>query len=444
MRKIASIVNTSVFQAQILTEIVTQLLNKWESLLKVVIAGAEEDNSATGYFKWIVRSDHLAHNVLYDIKLGENTSKALGLDDNIGDSKTLGNMYKWIKHFVNFEILSEDYIKTLIIRYNANDNEENQNKLETMWFKLHHQVFLHIMDILRLIEYLNFKTPTLSLIHHFLNDKAVLAKLKDVYSAICDVLGNKENLEFYTKVLTEIETRVKGKKDDESWGDWVTSVFNNDDKGKHIIVKEEDDDDNLIEDDQFEDEKLHDEEEMHIVLHNIQNYIMRLFETWEKLFILNGKNEQIKDWFANLMHHRLAISTKQNMFKNQVEEGELVVKTKPKESGDVFQLLTVSSILPFLEISLPDENSNLGVTVTDKKHEHDYLYSIQEFEKVNDLMKDRLDLIWNNFLDVADDEDEIKPLFNWISIVYTSWYKTYKDFTEKTFEVDGTTKEAFK
>lgn len=93
------------------------------------------------------------------------------------------------------------------------------------------------------------------------------------------------------------------------------------------------------------------------------------------------------------MHHRLGISTKHNMFKNQVEDGELIGKTKPKESGDVFQLLTVSSILPFLEISLPDENSSLGLTVTDKQHEHNYLYSIQEFEKVSDLMEDRIDEI---------------------------------------------------
>jgi hypothetical protein len=150
------------------------------------------------------------------------------------------------------------------------------------------------MDILKLIEYLNFKTPTLSLIHHFLNDKAVLAKLRDLYSAICDVLGTKGNLEYYTKVLS-LTKELRTDKDEESWGDWVMSVFNSDDKGKHHIVKDEDDDDNLIEDDQFEEEKLHDDEEMHIVLHNIQNYIMKLFETWEKLFILNGKNGQIKD-----------------------------------------------------------------------------------------------------------------------------------------------------
>ena len=67
MRKIASIVNTSVFQAQILTEVIQLLLTKCESLLNLVIKGAEEDNSATGYFKWIVNVDHLAHETLYDI-----------------------------------------------------------------------------------------------------------------------------------------------------------------------------------------------------------------------------------------------------------------------------------------------------------------------------------------------------------------------------------------
>jgi hypothetical protein len=110
------------------------------------------------------------------------------------------------------------------------------------------------------------------------------------------------------------------------------------------------------------------------------------------------------------MHHRLGISKKQNEFKNQVEDGEVIEKAKPKDSGDVFQLLTVSSILPFLEISLPDKNSSFGVILTDRDHQHDYLYSIQEFEKVSDLMKYRLDQLCDTL--ASDDSDEIKPLFN--------------------------------
>jgi hypothetical protein len=132
MRKIASIVNTSVFQAQILTEVVTMLLSKCESLLKLIIAGAEEDNSAKGYLKWMVKIDPLAHEVLYDVKLDGKSTKIVEPDDNFCDTNTLGSMYKCIKDFVKLEILSEDYIRTLYLRYITDDNKENLKKLDTM------------------------------------------------------------------------------------------------------------------------------------------------------------------------------------------------------------------------------------------------------------------------------------------------------------------------
>jgi hypothetical protein len=62
--------------------------------LKLVITSAEEDSSATGYLKWIINSDHLAHEVLYDIKLEGEQAKALDTDDDFGDVKTLGDVYK--------------------------------------------------------------------------------------------------------------------------------------------------------------------------------------------------------------------------------------------------------------------------------------------------------------------------------------------------------------
>lgn len=128
MRKISCLVNTSVFQAQILTEVITMLLNKCESLLKLIQTCAEEDSSPVGYFKWIVNSDHLAHEVLYDFNL--ELRKAIDTDD-FGDAKTLGDIYKCVRIYVSVEIFSEDYIRTLILRYNHDKSDKNRHKLET-------------------------------------------------------------------------------------------------------------------------------------------------------------------------------------------------------------------------------------------------------------------------------------------------------------------------
>lgn len=453
MRKIASIVNTSIFQAQVLTEVISLMLIKCENLLKLIITNAENDNSAAGYFKWIVSSEHPAHEVLYDVRVEGLNAKAQDSDDALGDGSSLGDVYKCIKNFVHVEVLSEDYIKSLILRYNSDPSDKNKHKLETMLFKTHHQVFYHIMDILRLVEYLNFKTPSVSLLYHFLNDKAVLAKMKDVFWCICDILGNKEYLDFYTRILDEIEKRVKKTTTTttaatESWTDWIVNTFNQDDKGKHQMVGEcDEDEDNPIGRDEENEENVNDDEDMYIVFSDINDTILQLFATWEKVFILNSKNSQISDCFANLMRHRLGISTKQNEFRNSVENGVLVERSKTlnTDNSNVLQILNVSSILPFLDISLPDKKTNTELTIDAKneRYEHDYLYSIQEFEKVLDLMYARMEITEEEFEEHCDDTD-VKSLFNWLSIVHKWCYTTYKEYTETSFQCDDTTKEAFK
>ena len=148
---------------------------------------------------------------------------------------------------------------------------------------------------------------------------------------------------------------------------------------------------------------------------NIGQYIVRLFETWEKLFILNGKNEEISDCFSNLIKHRLSISAKETEFNKNIEEGELVVKSRDiKKSENIFQLLTVSSILPYLEIYLPEKETESGVLIhaKDSNNEHDYLYSIQEYEKVLPLMWDRLEKTYTNFLEITDEPEELKSTYH--------------------------------
>ena len=161
------------------------ILQKWTWILKLVQKWSDDDNSASGYFKWIVNSDHLAHESIYKLT---GTTKIE--DENFGDAKSLGDVYNAISTFVKNEILSEDYISTWLLRYNEDKSESNQNKLETICFKNHHLVFYHLMDLLRLIEYLSFKTPTLSILFHFLNDKELLINLKDVFVATFEVIGN--------------------------------------------------------------------------------------------------------------------------------------------------------------------------------------------------------------------------------------------------------------
>ena len=445
MRKISCIVNTSAFQAQVLTEVISMLLEKWEKLLKLILASAEEDNTAVGYFKWVVNTDHLAHEVLYAIGTSEKASE---IDEEFSDAKTLGDVYRCIKHFVHVEILSEDYIKTLILRYNNDKSDKNRQKLEKQCFKTHHKVFYHIMDILKLVEYINFKTPTLSVLCHFLNDKAVLGKLKNVFSNIWDILGDQQNLKFYNGILGEVEKRIKigdGAPADD-WKQWITKTLNLDERGNHEIVQDEDDDDDQIANMNDEEiDETNDSEDMYIVLSNINEVTLKLFTTWEKIFILNSKNSQIKDWFSNLMHHRLGIWAKQNEFKNQVKDGNIIEEKKvaTEDNYNIMQLLTVSSILPFLDISLPDTKTNTDLTIDVKNEEHDYLYSIQEFDKVLDLMSTRMETSIELFEEVSDDSD-IKNVINWLKIIYKAWYKTYKEYSKSTFHCDDTTKDAFK
>ena len=178
----------------------------------------------------------------------------------------------------------------------------------------------------------------------------------------------------------------------------------------------------------------------------ISEYILKLFETWEKVFILNGKNEQIKDSFDNLMRHRLDISMRHNEFKNSMQEGEVVDKYNAlKDTGDVFQLLTINSILPFLEISLPEdaENPALSNLSSEEKLSHDYLFSIQEYEKVQSLMSDRFSKTISNFKTSHSDSSLTCQPAHCLEIIFGTTFKTYKEFSEVTFKIDDLGKEAF-
>lgn len=276
---------------------------------------------------------------MYEIKPLDND------EENFGDAKTLGDVYKSIASFISVDICAEDYINTLLLRYNSDKSEKNQNKLEAICFKNHHMVFYNLMDMLRLVEYVNFKTPSLSILYHFLNDKSVLTKMKDVFENIINILGNEKYLEFYMNVLDEIEKRVKKPKEtSESWVSWFVSSVSTDEKGVHSKI-DDDDNDGVICDNDEENENNYDDEDMYVVFSNINEMIKRLFCTWERVFILNSKNLELSDCFANLMKQHLSISMKQNQFENSLENPSMIAKSKHEASRDstnVSQLITVS------------------------------------------------------------------------------------------------------
>mmetsp|Transcript_19685 Transcript_19685/g.17400 ORF Transcript_19685/g.17400 Transcript_19685/m.17400 type:complete len:156 (+) Transcript_19685:104-571(+) len=147
---------------------------------------------------------------------------------------------------------------------------------------------------------------------------------------------------------------------------------------------------------------------MEYVLLSIATEIVQLFHSWEKVFILNGKSYHIQDPFSNLMDHWFRISAKEVVFKKEMGEVGL-----GKKDFDVFQLLTVSQIFPYLDVCLPDKDSDEGimVDVKDLSTKHDYLYSIEEYEKVLDLMYDRMEKIYTQYLDIVEEDEEMNQLY---------------------------------
>ena len=107
---------------------------------------SEEDSSPLGFFKWVAQIDHLAQDVLYDIS--EDETK---IEETVYIVKNSGSLYKCLENIFKMDILSEDYIKQLLQRYNHTKSDRNKDKLELICFKNHHLVFYHITDVLRLV-----------------------------------------------------------------------------------------------------------------------------------------------------------------------------------------------------------------------------------------------------------------------------------------------------
>lgn len=306
-----------------------------------------------GFIKWVVQIDILANEVLYDI-----TDEEVKPEEKEYDVKTSGSLHKWLENIVQIDILAEDYIRQLLRRYNNIQSEKNQNKLEIMCFKNHHLVFYHVTDILRLISYLCFKTPSLSLLYHFVSDRVLLGQLKDIFISICDVLGNKDYLEFYVKVLDEIEKRIKNENKNEGplW-DWIREQLKPD---KYESVKENEEEDGpILEGDDETFNNYQDQEDMHIIFSNINDTINTLFATWDKIFILHGKNTEVFDWYSVLMQNYLSINSRKIEFKNSLQDADLLEISKvfrAESHVDIIHLMTVKSILPSIDINFDDHS----------------------------------------------------------------------------------------
>lgn len=409
----------------------------------MVQKSSDDDNSASGYFKWIINSDHLAHETIYEV-----ASKDHDAEDSFGAAQSLGDVYKGIWSFVKNDVLSEDYIRTLITRYNDDKSESNQNKLESICFKNHHLIFYHVMDLLRLVEYLSFKTPSLSILFHFINDRELLMKLKDIYVAIFEVIGNQTYLDFYIKILDEIEKRIKRNKDTtETWSEWFVNSVYQDEKGRHQKLGNiEDDDSNICSTGEQREEQL-DEEDMYLVFSSINDTILSVFCTWEKIFIMHGKNKDISDLLSNLMKQHLDISIKQNEFKNALENELLVGSSRHKvgeDSANSLQLTTVSSILYFLDISIPEsaQSKEFSSNFESDDNKPQFLCSTQEYQNVVDLMLSRMESIYETFGDVFGDSDS-DPIYANLQKVYHAWFLKESQLVKSEFKCDEETTEAF-
>ena len=331
------------------------LLVKSNSLLSIIKMKSEEDSSPLGFFKWVAQIDHLAQDVLYDIS--EDETK---IEETVYIVKNSGSLYKCLENIFKMDILSEDYIKQLLQRYNHTKSDRNKDKLELICFKNHHLVFYHITDVLRLVWYLCFKTPTLGILYHFVNDRILLTHLKQLFINICDILGTKEYLEFYIKVLPQIEKRIKDNKNkNQTWVDWIMESINQNDYEK--VDETIDEDDNPIHEGEQNEDGFQDDEDMYIILSNINDIIIKLFSTWDRIFILHGKSTENFDCYSALLENNLLINTKRIEFQNSLQDAELLQKSQVYKTDDLVeaeQLYTVKSIISVLDINMSDEMAN--------------------------------------------------------------------------------------
>ena len=196
--------------------------------------------------------------------------------------------------------------------------------------------------------------------YHFVNDRILLTHLKQLFINICDILGTKEYLEFYIKVLTQIEKRIKDNKNkNQTWVDWIMESINQNDYEK--VDETIDEDDNPIHEGEQNEDGFQDDEDMYIILSNINDIIIKLFSTWDRIFILHGKSTENFDCYSALLENNLLINTKRIEFQNSLQDAELLQKSQVYKTDDLVeaeQLYTVKSIISVLDINMSDEMAN--------------------------------------------------------------------------------------
>ena len=161
-------------------------------------------------------------------------------------------------------------------------------------------------------------------------------------------------------MLTQIEKRIKDNKNkNQTWVDWIMESINQNDYEK--VDETIDEDDNPIHEGEQNEDGLQDDEDMYIILSNINDIIIKLFSTWDRIFILHGKSTENFDCYSALLENNLLINTKRIEFQNSLQDAELLQKSQVYKTDDLVeaeQLYTVKSIISVLDINMSDEMAN--------------------------------------------------------------------------------------
>ena len=162
---------------------------------------------------------------------------------------------------------------------------------------------------------------------------------------------------------------------------------------------------------------------------------------------MHGKNKDISDLLSNLMKQHLSISMKQNEFKNSLENESLIGASRQKigeDSANWVQLMTVASILYFMDISIPENKSSSGYELDSNREEGDlnFLYSTEEYKIVLELMLSRMESLYEIFKDTFGDSDT-DPIYSNLEIVLKTWFPKDRPISKASFISDDTSTEAF-
>ena len=161
-------------------------------------------------------------------------------------------------------------------------------------------------------------------------------------------------------MLTQIEKRIKDNKNkNQTWVDWIMESINQNDYEK--VDETIDEEDNPIHEGEQNEDGLQDDEDMYIILSNINDIIIKLFSTWDRIFILHGKSTENFDCYSALLENNLLINTKRIEFQNSLQDAELLQKSQVYKTDDLVeaeQLYTVKSIISVLDINMSDEMAN--------------------------------------------------------------------------------------